>query len=437
MRSVEQFPSRGFLGLLVVLGCAWRLVINALTVAPREDGANYLWMAERFAEGEPCAALSEVFSPLLPLIIAVPVALGMEPFFAGQLALAFVGALVVVPVVHLSEALFVGTGRCAGCLAVFAARPSLLGAEVYTEPLFILVGCVAFLLGVKKKYWSCGALAGLAFWIRPEAALIPMVFLLGDRRSWRSIPVLLAAIGLLALWRGSCGHGYDPMPKLAFIAAHNVAEDTDAVGFVLRVLQNLPRALWLLVEAFNALAILAVIGLWRRRPAPVLWLLALGLLVVCAYVPRRRFLVNWMFCVAPLAAAGLVHLPRRRLWLAGVILLNLVLALTGGVEFNRLAERRVAEHLREMLRPGEVIAGDMTRVLYFAGQRPLEPRHYSAEELSQSGRGARFVVLRAGRETTPAVRRELVSHAPLELTGELGDLARQRGILVLELNRRP
>jgi hypothetical protein len=120
-----------------------------------------------------------------------------------------------------------------------------------------------------------------------------------------------------------------------------------------------------------------------------------------------------------------------------VILLNLVLALTGGVEFNRLAERRVAEHLREMLRPGEVIAGDMTRVLYFAGQRPLEPRHYSAEELSQSGRGARFVVLRAGRETTPAVRRELVSHAPLELTGELGDLARQRGILVLELNRRP
>ena len=432
-----QSPSRGFLGLLVVLGFSWRLVISTLTVVPREDGVNYLWMAERFAAGEACTALSEVFSPLLPLVIAIPVALGIEPFFAGQLVLALIGALFVVPVVHLSEALCAGSGRCAGCLTVFAARPSLLGAMVYTEPLFLLVGCFAVVLGVKKQFWVCGAVSGLAFWIRPEAVLIPIVFLFSDRRSWRLVPVWLAAIGLLVLWRGSCGHGYDPMPKLAFIAAHNVAGDTDAVGLVLRVLGNSPRTLWLLVEAFNAMAILALIGLWHRRPAAVLWLLALGLLVVCAYVPRRRFLVNWMFCVAPLAAIGLMHLPRRGMWLGGVVLLNISLALTGGVDANRLAERRVAEHLRELSNPGDVIAGDMTRVLYFAGQRPLEPRHYTAEELVANGRSARFVVLRTGRETTPEVRRGLMSHGPLELTGELSDLARERGILVLERIRRP
>jgi hypothetical protein len=159
--------------------------------------------------------------------------------------------------------------------------------------------------------------------------------------------------------------------------------------------------------------------------------------VICSYVPRRRFLVNWIFCVVPLAAIGLRHLPRRWVWLGVVIVLNAILALTGGVEGSRLAERQVAEHLRQRLEPGEVIAGDMTRVLYFAGQRPLQPRRYAAEELIALGRGARFVVLVRDRASTPAVVAGLFDHEPLELGDELADLADARGILVLALRKDP
>ena len=50
----------------------------------------------------------------------------------------------------------------------------LVGAWIYTEPLFLLVASYAFLFGLRKRFVACGALAGLAFWIRPEAAVLPV-----------------------------------------------------------------------------------------------------------------------------------------------------------------------------------------------------------------------------------------------------------------------
>ncbi|MHC5071182.1 MAG: hypothetical protein ACYTGO_11930, partial [Planctomycetota bacterium] len=58
-----------FVWTLVALGFLWRVLIAALTVVPSEDGANYLWMAERFAAGDATGALSEVFPPLMPLTL--------------------------------------------------------------------------------------------------------------------------------------------------------------------------------------------------------------------------------------------------------------------------------------------------------------------------------------------------------------------------------
>src|SRR5262245_48685597 len=81
-----------FLWLLCALGLSWRLVIAARTPLPSEDGVNYLWMAERFAQLDARAALSEVFPPLLPLLTALPVKLGIDPFRAAQLVLCACGA---------------------------------------------------------------------------------------------------------------------------------------------------------------------------------------------------------------------------------------------------------------------------------------------------------------------------------------------------------
>ena len=60
---IDTAPSAKDLRRIVAAGFALRLLVSVLTPVPREDGANYLWMAERFASGEAGLALSEVFSP--------------------------------------------------------------------------------------------------------------------------------------------------------------------------------------------------------------------------------------------------------------------------------------------------------------------------------------------------------------------------------------
>jgi hypothetical protein len=424
--------SWSFLGSLVAIGLAWRLVIVGFTPMPREDGVNYLWMAERFAAGDVAAALSDVFSPLLAMVIAIPVACGIEPFLAGQLALAVVGAFVVVPVARISEELRPGTGWLAGLLVFVAFRPVLLGAWIYTEPLFLLVAGYAFLFGLRKRYALCGCLAGLAFWIRPEAAVIPVAFFLGNRRAWKAFVPLGLLILALASWRAVCGHGFDPVPKLKFIMDHNVAEH---IGGFERLVEVPARIL----EAFGPMSLLAVVGAWRRRPAPVMWLLLFATVIIWAYVPRWRFFVNWMFVVAPLAAFAVERLRGRKWWLAAVIVIDLGLAANGGSDANRVVERQVGEYLGELLRPGETVTGDMTRVLYFAGVRPLPPRHFTVDELVTLGRDARFVVLRSRRRVAPnsdrlvadAVEARLTRHAEVPLPAEFAERAKQRGLRVL------
>lgn len=421
-----------FFTLLIGLGFAWRLVVNARMVVPREDGVSYLWMAERFAEGEVAQALSEVFSPLLALVIALPVAMGMEPFFAGQLVLALAGALVVLPVAAVSEHLAPGTERSAALLTFVAARLAMLGAEVYTEPLFVLIGSYAFLFGLRERYWCCGVMTGLAFWVRPEAALIPLVFAGRARSTWLPLFVAALMVVMLAVWRGACGHGFDPVPKLAFIAAHNVAGETDALGFVIRSVWHLLEVPSKFLSAYGALGLFAILGLFYTRPRPAIRLFVLAVAVICLYVPRWRFLVDWMFVVVPLAAVGVRCLPKPGFWISAAILHNLFWSMTGGVNPNRIAEPRVAAYLEQHMEPGQRIAGDMTRVLYFAGQRPLAPRHFDADELIAAGREAEFVVLRKRRATTLRVLEGLPDHQPVRLPDKLQVLATDRGMLVLQ-----
>ena len=223
---------------------------------------------------------------------------------------------------------------------------------------------------------------------------------------------------------------------LAFIAASNVAGDTDFFGLLARACSHLLDLPAISLEAFGALGLFAVYGLFFFRPRPAVWLLVMAVVVICLYIPRWRFLVNWLFAVVPLAAVGVRRLPKPAWWVGLAIAHNLFWSLTGGVHSDRIAEPRVATYLRERLQPGHTIAGDMTRVLYFAGQRPLAPRHFDASELIEAGRGAHYVVLRQRRATTPLVVKGLPDHEVVDLPEPLRGLAAARGMVVLQRRQR-
>ena len=130
-----------------------------------------------------------------------------------------------------------------------------------------------------------------------------------------SISTRLALIVGLGVWRAACGHGFDPVPKLAFNLARGDAAASaggaDAVVVFLGHLVHVPVR-WF--EAFHAIGVLALVGLVvdRRRALLPHWLLlGLAVVLVCAFLPRRRFLVSWIYVLGPFAIAGMRRLPQR------------------------------------------------------------------------------------------------------------------------------
>jgi hypothetical protein len=430
---------RSLLWLTVAAVC-WRCLLATRTPVPAEDGVNYLWMAQRFAHGDASGALSEPFAPLWPLLLAVPVGLGAEPVLAGKVLGCLCGGLSLWPIAFCAERLRAGAGLLAAALAATSSLFARTAVEVYTEPLFVLAAAGAVLCGVAGRLVWLGALAGLAFWVRPEGALLPLGFvLLAPRRAWRALVPLALLVLLLGAFRWSCGHGFDPVPKLAFHALRDDlgSERADLLGNLLA----LPGAY---MEAFlcaGALAVLSLRAPWPRG-AGALWLSFLAALAaIVTFVVRRRFFVGQCAIVLPLAGAGVAGLQRlgprgRELLLALACGLDLWTAWHGTIPGDRIAEKLVGEHLAARIGPGETVSGDMTRVLWYAGQRPLPPRHFDAAWLIEQARrpGVSFVVLstRSDRGTCAAVVDGLgAEFARYELAGALGALGAARGITVL------
>ena len=418
-----------------------RAFASALAPIPAEDAANYLWMAQRFAAGDAAAALSEVFPPLLPLLTAPLVALSLDPFRAGQLVTAVCGALAIWPLVRLVERTSPGQGVPAAVLATLAPLVVRYGAEVYTEPVFLLAASGSFWAALSGRSLAAGVLAGAAFWARPEALALGIAPLLvsGRRGLVALVPIGVAAVGLAA-WRSSLGMPFELLPKLGLHAVRgDGAFDGDVlhVGRFLEHVIALP-AIWL--EAFQVAGALALFGLWKTRRDPSLRahrvVLLVGLVAILLFLPRRRFLISWFFLALPFAVRGLSSLPERGRWptlfLAG--LTGLFASLKIG-ETDRIGERQVGEYLGARLEDGQTVAGDMTRVIWFAGSRPLPPRHFSVDELVERAQDptARFVVLGAHRDGTKEVEQALVPGFTRYVLPEVEQRAAYlRGILVLE-----
>ena len=418
---------------IVMFAVAWRWVLAMRTPVPSEDGANYLWMAQRFAAGDLAAGLSEVFPPGLSLLIAPLLRFGVEALMAGQIVGCVCGGLAVLPVAFAAERLQRGALLPA---AVLFATTSLLcrsAAEVYSESPFLLLMALGTLAGLHRQHWRLGIFAGLGYLLRPEALLLPIAFVTWDRRALRSLLPAALGVGALALLRGFTGNSFDPLPILAF---HDGRDDLPGRGAFLRNLLDVP---WAYGEAFGPLCLLPLLLIRRTSAAarPLLVQLLLNALVICTFVVRRRFFLSAAVSVVALAAAGLCRL-RLPLRVAVVVLcagFGLGHAWWRVTPQDRLAEKAVGRYLARQLHGDELVAGDLTRVLFYAGLRPLPPRHFDTGQLLAMAAppAVRYVVLSADskRGTYAATAAGLdATFARLGLPARLQQLADESGIAV-------
>lgn len=440
LRPVPAPPDRRFWSILFALGIAWRAFISWRMPMPSEDGVNFLWMAQRLAGGDVRAALGEVFPPLTALLVAVPTALGIDPFRGAQLVLGLTTLLAVPFLARTADHLWPRSGRAAAWLWVFAPPALHFGAQVYAEPLFLLVAAAAVDAGVRQRWRALGWLCAVAFWVRPEGALVAVAFALARPRGAVRIllPLALGAVAL-GLTRSAFGQSLDPVPKLAFNWDRTVLASPSILDSAATFANSAIRLPGLWVEAFGVAGLLAVWGVIRgarRGLRPMAYMLAIGLVLVCVFLPRSRFFLSLLPAVAPFATAGLMALSVRRRppVLVLAVAVNLALCLRTP-EVDRAVERELGEYLAARLAPGERVEGDMTRVVYYAGLRPLPPRRLTPPELIArvTPDEVRFVVLGKRRAPTAEVIDRVGLHfAPSELPPELAASVAERGIVVLE-----
>jgi hypothetical protein len=432
--------------LVAAFAAATVLLLAARSPVPSEDGVSYLWMAQQFAAGRWGEGLSAVFPPGFPLLLAPLVALGAPVEWTAHAVNALALGLAAWLAARIGRRVAPDVPGAPVAAAVAFASGALLlrvAAEAYSEPCFLLLMALGTLAGLHRRCWLCGVCAGAAFWIRPEGLLLAGSFALGSpRTAWRALVPAALAVAALGGLRALAGLGHDPLPLLAF---HEARDDLPDRGSFLVNLLAVPGA-WL--EAFGLLALLCLLALLpavRRRlagPAALWWQIALQVVVVGTFVVRRRFLLSCAVPVAVLGGAAVASLPRgrRRAVLALLVAGGVGWAFAGGIDADRLAERQLGQYLGARLAPGERVAGDLTRVLWFAGQRPLPPRHFDVARLAALAEPAavRWFVTSA-RSRRPSSRAVLPALAGQFVPAELPDGLRQacaaRGLVVLR--RRP
>lgn len=411
----------------------WRVVLLRLTPVPGEDGVAYLWLARRFAAGDFAAGFGDVFPPGFPLLLAPWLWLGGEPFATAQW-FGIVCAAATVPVlVALARRIAPDGALAVAWLWAFAPLLARLSVEVFAEPPFLLVVALGTLAGMRQRWWLTGLAGAVAFWIRPEGLLLPIAFVLAHRTpALRALAATLAGVLAFAGARWLGGHGFDPLPLLAF---HEQRDDLPERGRVLTNLLAVPGG-WF--EAFAVTGLLALYALrrWRERDVQALgWQSLLQVGAICTFVVRRRFFLSAAVPMHALAAPALAALrPRCRWLLVGVLaVVGGVLGVRGVTEPDRIGERELGRWLLPQLAGDDQLVTDLARVGWYAGRRPPPPRKFTTETLLAQAHepAVRFVVVADRREGFAALAAGLAGDfVPVALPDGLAQLAAARGIAV-------
>lgn len=181
------------------------------------DGVAYLRHALYLSQGDWADGISLYWSPLLPLLLAPFLLLGMDPLDAARLALGLAGLVVLFATALLLRRTST-VARWLQAVLLTAFTPALAAMQLFViAPDLLLTGllllsAVALLDGARSGHGNtlfvAGALAGLAYWAKsyalPFALLfLPLSFLWLRRGStgprWRGIGILLTGWALVAL----------------------------------------------------------------------------------------------------------------------------------------------------------------------------------------------------------------------------------------------
>lgn len=211
---LQQAGGRRIVLILFLAALAIRVYLALTNFCITSDGMEYVRMARDFAAGQTRRALSSVFSPLYPWLVSLAHALVPNWETAADLVSAALGAVAVVALYYLVEAVFERRDLAIGAGALAAIHPAMTeySASVVTDGGFValmLVSLYLFVSGIKRRRWTrvawAGAAGGAAYLYRAEAiGLLPVCagFLIGGAWRWRT-------------WRPAAAIGW----ALAFAAA--------------------------------------------------------------------------------------------------------------------------------------------------------------------------------------------------------------------------
>ncbi|MFQ5505686.1 MAG: hypothetical protein ACE5F1_12950, partial [Planctomycetota bacterium] len=309
-----------------------------VTLAPDRDTAHYVHMAKTLRAGDWRGALSDVFPPLYPAVLAALGPLGGAGprawWASGQLVATVLDVLaVLLMVIAVSPALGPAAALVAGTWLAAGLLPAWQAGDAMSEPCFralLSLWLLAWLRGGQRYSWSLPLIAALLLLTRTEGGILLLPAAWRLLRGGRSLAVFLAGLSPAALYlwlRASATGSFELLPLASFMRPLSVFAEADlqaAVGHYLREALNLAR------RGFDGLGYLAYpcciagglllvargkAARWQPRGLVELrWpLLAAGLAlaVVPLYFGNRRFWTPWLPLLLPLAAVPVVVLATK------------------------------------------------------------------------------------------------------------------------------
>jgi Dolichyl-phosphate-mannose-protein mannosyltransferase len=177
-RALSDCPRGTALALTTLIALAIRLYLSLTNFCISGDGIAYLGMAREFAAGAWAQALTSVFSPLYPWIVAIAHRLIPDWELAGSLVSTIFGSAAVATVYLMTREAFGRDDLAIGAAVLTAIHPDLAAysASVRTEAGFVFLMTAAMwmlIAGLKRQRLAivaaAGVSAGLAYLYRTEA----------------------------------------------------------------------------------------------------------------------------------------------------------------------------------------------------------------------------------------------------------------------------
>jgi 4-amino-4-deoxy-L-arabinose transferase-like glycosyltransferase len=176
--------------ILLVAFTARLLAVVSFTGAIDPEGAEYARIAENLAAGHGYYGIATpgkqlMFPPLFPLMIVATSLVTGDAELAGRLVSLLMGTLLVVPVFFMARHLYSRATASVAALLV-AVHPYLIGfaSTVYSETTYMTLALMGVYCCFRalhqpegRAFAFAGALFGLAYLTRPEAAVYPFIAL--------------------------------------------------------------------------------------------------------------------------------------------------------------------------------------------------------------------------------------------------------------------